>query len=124
MQNSRGNLSVHRLFGLKDIGLRDPEPHVDKVINVFLSIGEAVAARWIRLPKGVLLLQMDPDNTASGAIYIYDRTSQDFYMISFEGPDDTLTLDEFSKILPEYDLLRFVEQPGLLRTQVPNAVCA
>ena len=124
MQSSRGNLSVHRLFGIKELGLRDPEPYIDRVINMFLSIGEAVAARWIQLPKGVLLLQMDPNNAASGAIYVYDRTNQDFYMISFEGPDDTLTLDDFAKILPEYDLLRYAEQPALLQTHSAHAGCA
>jgi hypothetical protein len=124
MQGSRGNLSVHRLFGIKELGLRDPEPHVDRVINIFLSIGEAVAARWIQLPKGILLLQMAPNNPASGAIYVYDRTNQDFYMISFEGSDDTLTLDDFSKILPEYDLLRYAEQPALLQAHSGRAGCA
>ena len=124
MQGSRGNLSAHRLFGIKELGLRDPEPYVDRVINIFLSIGEAVAARWIQLPKGILLLQMAPNNPASGAIYVYDRTNQDFYMISFEGSDDTLTLDEFSKILPEYDLLHYAEQPALLRAHSGRAGCA
>ena len=123
MQSSRGDLSVHRLFGLKDLGLRDPEPYVDRVINIFLSIGEAVATRWIQFPKGILLLQMDPHNAASGAVYIYDRASQDFYMISFEGPDDTLTLDDFTKLLPEYGLLRYAEQPALLQMHLAGA-CA
>jgi len=122
--SSRGDLSAHRLFGVKDLGLRDPEPYVDRVIKLFLSIGEAVAARWIQLPKAVLLLQMDPNNAASGAIYIYDRTTQDFYMISFEGPDDTLTLDDFAEILPEYDLLRYAEQPALLQPQLAHAASA
>ena len=124
MQGSRGNLSVHRLFGTKELGLRDPEPYVDRVINLFLSIGEAVPARWIQLPKGILLLQMAPNNPASGAIYVYDRTNQDFYMISFEGSDDTLTLDDFAEILAEYDVLRYAEQPALLQTPSARAACA
>jgi hypothetical protein len=91
------------------------------VIKAFLGIGEAVAARWIQMPKAILLLQMAPENPASGAIYVYDRLRQDFYMLSFEGPEDTLTLEDFSQLLPEYDLLRYAEQPGLLQGQFQSA---
>jgi hypothetical protein len=115
MKLSRGNMTPHRLFNVRDIGLGNPERHVDRVIKVFLAIGEAVAARWIQMPKAILLLQMAPENRASGAIYIYDRLRQDFYMLSFEGAEDTLTVEDFSQLLREYNLLRYVEQPGLLQ---------
>jgi hypothetical protein len=111
-------LTPHRLFGVKDLGLGNPEPHVDRIIREFLTIGDAVAARWIQMPKAILLLQMAPENPASGAIYVYDRLRQDFYMLSFEGAEDTLTLEDFSLLLSEYDLLRYAEQPALL-LQVP-----
>lgn len=117
MEPSRGSITPHRLFSVKDLGLGNPEPHVDRVIREFLSIGDAVAARWIQMPKAILLLQMAPENPASGAIYVYDRLSQDFYLLSFEGAEDDLTVDEFSQLLPEYNLLRYAEQPALL--QVP-----
>src|SRR5437899_4037164 len=114
MEHSRGHLTSHRLFGVIDLGFGNPEPHVDRVIREFLTIGDAVAARWIQMPKAILLLQMAPENPASGAIYVYDRLRQDFYMLSFEGAEDTLTLEDFSLLLSEYDLLRYAEQPGLL----------
>jgi hypothetical protein len=110
-------MTPHRLFSVRDMGLGNPEPHVDRVIKVFLGIGEAVAARWIQMPKAILLLQMAPGNPASGAIYVYDRLHQDFYMLSFEGAEDTLTLEDFSQLLPEYNLLQYAEQPAML--QVP-----
>jgi len=117
MEPSRGSITPHRLFSVKDLGLGNPEPHVDLVINEFLHIGDAVAARWIQMPKAILLLQMAPENPASGAIYVYDRLRQEFYLLSFEGAEDDLTVDEFSQLLPEYNLLRYAEQPALL--QVP-----
>ena len=117
MEPSRGNITPHRLFSVKDLGLGNPEPHVDRVIREFLSIGDAVAARWIQMPKAILLLQMAPENPASGAIYVYDRLRQEFYLLSFEGAEDDLTVGEFSELLPEYNLLRYAEQPALL--QVP-----
>ena len=114
MDGSRGNITPHRLFSAKDMGLSNPEPYVDRVIKAFLGIGEAVAARWIHMPKAILLLQMVPGNPASGAIYVYDRLRQDFYMLSFEGAEDTLTVEDFSRLLLEYNLLQFAEQPELL----------
>jgi hypothetical protein len=124
MERSRGNITIHHMWSVKDMGIGNPEPHVDRVIRVFLTIGEAVAARWIQMPKAILLLQMAPENAASGAIYLYDRQRQDFYMLSFEGADDNLTLEEFSQLISEYKLLRFAEQPELLQATLQSVAAA
>jgi hypothetical protein len=121
MEHSRGHLTPHRLFGVKDLGLGNPEPHVDRVIREFLAIGDAVAARWIQMPKAILLLQMVPENPASGAIYVYDRMRQEFYLLSFDGAEDDLTVDEFSQLLPEYNLIQYAEQPNLLQIRFQTA---
>ena len=121
MELSRGSITPHRLFSVKELGLGNPEPHVDLVIKEFLAIGDAVAARWIQMPQGILLLQMAPENPASGAIYLYDRQRQEFYLLSFEGPEDDLTVDDFSQLLPEYNLLQYAEQPTLLHVQFQTA---
>ena len=125
MENrSRGVTTAHRLFSVRDMGLGNPEPHVDRVIDIFLSIGEAVAARLIQMPKAVLLLQMVPENPASGAIYFYDRQRQEFYLFSFEGAEDTLTVEEFTALVHEYSLLRYAEDPNLLQAQFHLAAAA
>lgn len=117
MNGSRGSISAHRLFSVRELGFGCPEPHVSRVIKAFLSIGEAVAARWIEMPKAIVLLQMVPDDPASGAIYFYDRQRQEFYLLSFEGADDTLTVEDFNQLLPEYNLLRYAERPWLLEAR-------
>jgi hypothetical protein len=114
MDLSRGKVSPHRLFSVQDLGLGNPEPHVNLVIKAFLAIGDAVAARWIQMPNAILLLQMAPEDPASGAIYVYDRLRQEFYLLSFEGAEDNLTVDDFCHLMPEYDLLQYAEQPALL----------
>lgn len=121
MDRSRGNVTPHRLFSVRDMALGNPEPHVDRVIKEFLVIGDAIAVRWIQMPNAILLLQMAPENPASGAIYVYDRLRQEFYLLSFEGPEDDLTVDDFLQLLPEYNLLRYAEQPGLLQAQFPTS---
>lgn len=124
MEQSRGSITAHRMWNVRDMGLGNPEPHVDRVIKVFLAIGEAVAARWIEMPKAILLLQVAPEDPASGAVYVYDRARQEFYMLSFAGADEHLTREEFSQLLAEYDLLQYAEKPDLLRSQIELASAA
>ena len=118
MLQSRGRMSIHYLFGAAEIGAAK-EADLDRLVKVFVQISEGTATRWIQMPKGILVLLMVPDNPASGAIYIYDRVGQDFYLVSFDqGSDDTLTTPEFEDLLGEYRLLDCVSDPSLFRTSV------
>jgi hypothetical protein len=112
-RQSRGNISIHQLFGAKELGVREAETRTEDIIRLFLSVGEAVAARWIQMPKAILLLQMVPNDSASGAIYLYDRARKYFYLLSFEGADDSFTLEQFEQIIREYNLLHYLERPEL-----------
>lgn len=112
---SRGRMTAHKLFSVRDLGLRDPESNLDGVIREFLTIGEGAAARWIQMPNVVLLFQVVPNEAASGAIYVYHRVHQEFYMLTFEGAEDNLTLAEFGEILAEYQLIEWSLNPDRLR---------
>jgi hypothetical protein len=111
----RGLMTAHRLFGVRELGFRNPESNLDAVIREFLSVGEAVAARWIQMPNVVLLFQVVADDPASGAIYVYHRIQQEFYMLTFEGAEDNLTLGEFGEILSEYQLIQWSLHPDQLQ---------
>ena len=82
MDKSRGAVSFTPLFTTDDIGLRK-DACVEHVVKVFLNVGEAMAARWIEMPRGILLLQTVPDQPASGAIYLYDRERQHLLLCQF-----------------------------------------
>jgi hypothetical protein len=88
-------MSIHHLFRAEEIGV-SKEPNLDRLVKVFMQISEGIVARWIQMPKGMLLLVMVPDNPASGAIYMYDRVGQQFSLVSFEGADDTLTTQDYA----------------------------
>lgn len=120
MNESRGAVSFTPLFTTGDIGLpRDAS--VEHVVKVFLTVGEALAARWIQMPRGVLLLQSVPDQDASGAIYLYDRERHIFFFIDFvNGRNDTLTAAEFDQLVAEYDLVSWTANPHLLPANLPN----
>ena len=123
MSRSRGNISIHHLFHAEEIGV-SKEPNVDRLVKVFLQISEATVARWVQMPKGMLLLVMVPDNPASGAIYIYDRVGKQFCLVSFEGADDTLTAEDFDGLLGEYDLLAYAANPALIQTALQQPAMA
>jgi hypothetical protein len=114
MSQSRGAIRFDPLFTTSDIGLRK-DASVEHVVKAFLNVGEALASRWIEMPRGILLLESVPDELASGAIYLYDREGHIFYFVSFlDGRDDALTVSEFDKLVVEYDLVWRAANPQLL----------
>jgi hypothetical protein len=122
MSQSRGAVSFEPLFAAEDIGLRK-EASVEHAIKVFLYVGEAIASRWIEMPKGVLLLQTIPGRPESGAIYLYDRQQQIFYFVFFEdGRDDSLTTAQFEQLVDEYNLLVWTSNPAVMRGIVNPAL--
>ena len=134
MQPSLGRMSAYKMFNWRDRAARPNSikfqrplqrkryiSSVEQTVVAFLEIGEAIATRWIQTAKGVLLLQMVPDNGASGAIYVFDRQREQWYMLSFEGCEDQFTSEKFDRAFSEYDLFRLVEQPGLLLTEFQPA---
>jgi hypothetical protein len=111
MFKSRGPIRFSLLFTAGDIGLSS-NASVEHVIKAFLHTGEAIAARWIEMPKGILLLQEVPDQPASGAIYLYDREQRTFFFVDFvDGRDDDLTAPEFDRLVAEYDLVSWAANP-------------
>jgi len=117
VQPSLGKMSAYKMFNWRD---RAPSS-IEQTVASFLELGEAVATRWIETRKGVLLLQMVPDDAASGAIYMFDRLREQWYMLSFEGCEDQFTSEKFDRAFSEYDLFRLVEQPGLLLSEFQPA---
>lgn len=115
MSHNRGAIRFDWLFTAEEIGLK-PNACVEHVVKVFLHIGDAVAARRVEMPHGILLLQLAPERDDSGAIYLYDRERQVFFFVSFaEGRDDALTATEFDDLVAEYDLISWAAHPDLLR---------
>jgi hypothetical protein len=118
MCHSRGPMKFEPLFTTEEIGLRK-EASIEHVIKTFLSVGEALATRWIEMPRGILLLQTVEDQPASGAIYLYDRERHIFYFVCFlDGPDDSLTAGEFDQLVSEYDLVSCAANPERLPVRI------
>ena len=110
MQPSLGRMSAYKILNWQDRAASS----IEQTVAAFLEIGEGIAARWIQTAKGVLLLQMVPGDDTSGAIYIFDRRRDEWFMLSFEECGDQFSSEEFDRAFSEYDLFRLVEQPGLM----------
>jgi hypothetical protein len=124
MTQSRGAVRFYPLFTTADIGVPS-HANVDHVVKAFLHVGEAMAARWIEMPRGILLLQTVPDQPESGAIYLYDRERHIFFFVVFsDGRDDSFTATEFEQLLGEYDLVSCAAHPELLPSTVVQPALA
>lgn len=120
MTESRGSVRFQPLFTTAEIGLRE-NASVEHVVKVFLTIGEAMAARWIELPKGVLLLQVVADQPASGAIYLFDRERRIFFFVDFaQGRDDSLSPADFDDLMTEYNLVSWAANPSAVPVCCPE----
>ena len=117
MQPSLGKMSAYKILSWQDRAASS----IEQTVAAFLEIGEAVATRWIQTAKGVLLLQMVPGDDASGAIYVFDRRHDQWYMLSFEECEDRFSSETFDRAFSEYDLFRLIEQPGLLLSEFQPA---
>ena len=117
MQPSLGKMSAYKILNWQDRAASS----IEQTVAAFLEIGEAIATRWIQTAKGVLLLQMVPGDDASGAIYVFDRPCEQWYMLSFEECEDQFTSQKFDHAFSEYDLFRLVEQPGVLISELQPA---
>jgi hypothetical protein len=114
MHRSLGKMTVHQLFDWRNRA----SDSIQQTVGEFLEIGDAIATRWIQTAKGLMLLQMAPENPASGAVYVFDRQREIWYMLSFEGCEDQFTSASFDRVFCEYKLFSYVDQPGLLLSQL------
>jgi len=124
MHHSREAVSFTPLFTTDAFGLRK-DVCVDPVVKVFLREKEAMVARWIEMPKGILHLQTVPAQPASGAIYPCDRERHIFFFVDFvEGQDDPLTAAGVDQLVAEYDLVSRTASRAFLPAGTGNSAMA
>ncbi len=117
MQLSLGKMSASKIFDCRD----DAAGSIEQTVAAFLELGDAIATRRIETRKGVLILQMVPDDSRSGAIYVFDRQRERWYWVTFDECECEFTSEKFDRAFSEYDLFRLVEQPHLLLTEFQPA---
>jgi len=72
--------------------------------------------RWLEFPSAVLICLAVTDDAASGAFYLLDRKQGVWLWIDFDDEAyGGYCVDDFDRLVHDYDLLSLVERPALLR---------
>lgn len=96
------DLAVAKLVELTDCGLNGKVEHPQ-------------VARWIQLPRTLLVLQVVPDDPESGEVFFYDRRKCTWFRIDFADQNyGGYTPAQFDLLVKRPPFLRLLEQPWLL----------
>jgi hypothetical protein len=88
----------------------------EAVDALIAATDKAQVVRWIEFPTAVLLFLVVPEDSQSGAFYVFDRKAKTWFWLDFE--DDRYggySTSDFDLLVSEYDFLSLAERPGLLR---------
>ncbi len=73
-------------------------------------------ARWIQFPTALALFLLVPNDSESGAIYVYDRRDGVWYWVDFQDQKYSgYNLADLEVLLEQCCFLQLVENPRLLR---------
>ncbi len=116
---NRNRVCASRVLSTKDLKM-PTENDVTKVVSQFVTAAEGVIAHWVEYAKGVLLFIMVPGDKRSGAFYIYDRKSGNFWLLEpADGVFGGYSIGEMHQKIRQFRLLDFAENP--VRLEAPCA---
>jgi MoxR-like ATPase len=90
----------------------------------FFRAGPLMRALECERPCVLLIDELDKVDEGFEAMLLEILSAwqlSDWYMLSFEGCEDQFTSDLFDRVFSEYKLFNYVEQPGLLLSQMQLA---
>jgi hypothetical protein len=118
--NMNGNrVFASRVFTAKEWDV--PEPELATAVSRFVTAAEGMVAHWIEYAKGALLFVMAPEDSRSGAFYIYERNQGHFWLLEpADGTFGGYSLDEMREKIREFGLLEFARDPSRLTATNPS----
>ena len=89
---------------------------VDGAVARLLEVTEhPTVAKWMQLPRALLVFLMVPGDPESGAFYVYDRVSRVWLWLDFDDEKfGGYTVGDFDQLVHECHLLDIVEHPQFL----------
>jgi hypothetical protein len=113
-----GKMNVVPIINLQDA----PEEvggSVDGAVARLLDLTEhPTIARWIQLPKALLVLLVVAGDPGSGAFYVYDRVSRVWLWVDFDDEKfGGYSEGDFDRLVRECRFLNIVERRQLLPGQ-------
>jgi len=94
---------------------------LDKAVERLLALAEYPAiAKWVQFPKALFLFLVVPEDSESGAFYVYDRCSRVWSWIDFEDENfGGYNVGDFEQLVRECRFLDIIENPKLLQSKAP-----
>ena len=92
---------------------------VDGAVARLLEVTEhPTVAKWMQLPRALLVFLMVPGDPESGAFYVYDRVSRVWLWLDFDDEKfGGYTVGDFDHLVRECHFLDVVEHPQLLSSR-------
>ena len=89
---------------------------VDGAVARLLEVTEhPTVAKWMQLPRALLVFLTVPGDPESGAFYVYDRVSRVWLWLDFDDEKfGGYTVGDFDQLVRECHFLDIVEHPQLL----------
>ncbi len=88
----------------------------EAVRNLAIATEGAQPIRWLEFPSAVLIFLIVTNQPNSGAFYALDRKQSVWLWIDFDDEAyGGYSVDDFDRLVHDYDLLSLVERPALLR---------
>ena len=115
-----GKMNVVPIINLGDAG-HENRGSLDRAVERLLALTEYPAiAKWVQFPKALFLFLVVPEDSESGAFYVYDRRSGIWCWIDFEDEKfGGYNMCDFEQLVRECRFLDIVENPLLLRSKAP-----
>jgi hypothetical protein len=115
-----GKMSAAQIINLEDPA-HDNRGSLDRAVERLL----ALTAKWVQFPKALFLFLVVPEDSESGAFYVYDRRSRIWFWIDFEDEKfGGYNTSDFEHLVRECRFLDIAENPHLLRSKTPWMVRA
>ena len=88
----------------------------DEAISRLLAATDHPAiARWLQLPKALLVFLVVAGDAESGAFYVYNRDSRNWLWVDFDDEKfGGYSVSDFDKLIQECGFLDILEHPHLL----------
>ena len=93
---------------------------LEQAVTRLLDVTEHPAiTKWVQFPKALFLFLTTPGDPESGAFYVYDRRSKEWFWVDFEDEKfGGYNSSDFEQLVRECRFLDIVESPQLLRSKV------
>src|SRR6266478_8837718 len=92
---------------------------LEQAVARLLDVTEHPAiTKWVQFPKALFVFLTTPGDPESGAFYVYDRRSKEWFWVDFEDEKfGGYNTSDFEQLVRECRFLDIVESPQLLRSK-------